>query len=156
MALLGRPWALLGIEDVEAFTARIVERSPVELSYHERESLHSFLISETWRLSLSYKPGIIRQGFSTWARIKLHQRSIDWTRKEFGRTRWQFAGSSYERERPSLVPLDDAGVVDALPAGAGDPALDSPSDLGGVLGAGDRQEARDYRALGLRPPRGTT
>jgi hypothetical protein len=121
MALLNGKYELLGIEDVEAFTAGIIHRSRLDLSYHDREELHVFLIEECWKLSLRYKPGIIRQGFSTWARLALSRRVIDWQRSRFGRTRWQFGGHTYERPRVDLVSLDDDdpehGSVGATVAG---------------------------------------
>jgi DNA-directed RNA polymerase specialized sigma24 family protein len=150
MPLLSRPLPLFDVRDVEALCTGIVQRSRLTLDHHDREDLTAYLIATCWELSLRYEPG--QTSFSTWATTTLKLRVIDWNRKRNGRTRWQFSGHTYERERPRLVPLD-AELVDTLPARAGDPALDSETALGGILDAGDSQEARDYLALGLEPPR---
>jgi DNA-directed RNA polymerase specialized sigma24 family protein len=149
MPLLSRPLLLYDVRDVEALCTSIVQRSRLSLDHHDREDLTAYLIATCWELSLRYEPG--RTSFSTWATTTLRLRVIDWNRARNGRTRWQFSGHTYERERPRLVPLD-AELVDTLPTGTGDPALDSDPDLGGILDAGDRQEARDYLALGLELP----
>jgi hypothetical protein len=155
MTLVSRPMALHNIDDAEAFAAKVIERRQLDwLLPHEREDLLCYLVECAWELSLRYQP----QGFefSQWVRPTFERRTIDWLRREFGRQRWQFAGHSYERERPSLLPFDtleNAELAGALTGGTNDPALDCSSDLAGVLGTGDRQEARDYRTLGLRPPR---
>jgi DNA-directed RNA polymerase specialized sigma24 family protein len=149
MPLLSRPLPLYDVRDVEALCTSIVQRSRLSLDHHDREDLTAYLIVACWELSLRYEPG--PTSFSTWATTTLRLRTIDWNRKRNGRTRWQFSGHTYEREQPRLVALDSE-LAGALPARAGDPALDSDPDLGGILDAGDRQEARDYLALGLEPP----
>ena len=154
MALLSRPLRLHDVADVEALMARAIERSghTGTLRPHQRDDLLTYLVEVAWELSLRWEPDRGGPNFGVFAYVTGQRRIIDWFRAEFGRSRWQWAGHSYERERPDLVLLDD-GLVDALPAGTGDPALDSSPDLRGLLDAGDRQEARDYLALGLDPPR---
>jgi DNA-directed RNA polymerase specialized sigma24 family protein len=149
MPLLSRPLPLFDVRNVEALCTSIVQRSRLSLDHHDREDLTAYLIATCWELSLRYEPG--KTSFSTWATTTLKLRTIDWNRKRNGRTRWQFSGHTYERERPQFVSLD-AELVDTLAAGAGDPALDSETDLAGVLDAGGSPEARDYLALGLEPP----
>lgn len=53
--MLNGRYELLGIKDVEAFTARISEKTRSQLSYHDSLDLHAFLISECWELSLRYE-----------------------------------------------------------------------------------------------------
>jgi hypothetical protein len=49
---------------------------------------------------------------------------VDFYRREFGRTTWQFSTWRYDRQRPDLVSLDDqrsAGELDgALSGGTGE------------------------------------
>ena len=68
--LLNGTFSLLGIQDVEAFTARIVERSGLRLSADDREELHVYLIESAWELSATE---VARQlGTSTkWANRQL-------------------------------------------------------------------------------------
>jgi DNA-directed RNA polymerase specialized sigma24 family protein len=150
MSLLSRPLPLFDVRDVEALCTSIVQRSRLPLDHHDREDLTTYLIETCWELSLRYEPG--PTSFSTWATTTLKLRTIDWNRKRNGRTRWQFSGHIYERPRPVVVSLDTE-LVDTLAAGAGDSALDSETDLAGVLDSGGSQIARDYLALGLEPPR---
>ena len=55
---------------------------------------------------------------------KLSNGVVDFYRREFGRTRWQFSTYLHERERPNLLSLDDqrsAGELDgALAGGTGE------------------------------------
>jgi hypothetical protein len=63
--LLGSRFALHDIDDVEGFTATIVQRSRSTLDVHEREELHVYLIETAWELSRNLRPGGI--SFSTYA-----------------------------------------------------------------------------------------
>ena len=137
MALLSGKYELLGIEDVEAFTASVVHRSRLDLSHHDREELHVFLIEQCWKLSLRYKPGIIQQGFSTYARITLSRRVIDWLRQR----RFDYR---YERGI-ELVPLDSDDPEHANRLGA---ALSA-----GSVDSGAYRLADELRGLEARAPR---
>ena len=141
MTLLNAKYSLLGIADVEGFTGRIVKHSGLRLSVQDREELHVWLIEECWLLSRRYEPQPSGITFSSWAGHKLRLRVVDWQRSRFGRTRWQFAGRVYERERPRLVSLDAddserVRLVDTLAASSVD------SDASGF--------AADMRALDRR------
>ena len=155
MALLSRPFALFDVRDVEGLALKAInDGQRVELRPHQRDDLCAYLIGEIWALSLRFDPA--RGSFAAFAYHTARLRKIDWLRKEHGRTRWQFAGRTYERERPLLVSLDGPDrhqLDDALATGGGDPASDSDQDLGGVVGARDSARARDDETLGLRPPR---
>ncbi len=154
MAAASRALRLHDVADAEALAASIVYGSGLELSYHDAEDLHAYLVATAWQLSLVYEPGGI--SFSSWAGTTLRRRLVDWQRQRFGRTRWQFAGRSYERARPQLVSLDDPEhdrLGDDLTARGGDPEADCDSGLGGLYAARDRARAADYETLGLRPPR---
>lgn len=158
--LLNGNFSLLGIQDVEAFTGQIVERSGLRLSVEDREELHVYLIEECWQLSTRFQPG--RISFSSYAGTNLRLRVVDWQRQRFGRTRWTFKnGREHIRERPKLVSLDaDDSLRDrldeSLAARSGDPAADSPTDLEWLLESGDRHAARDIAEMGLGPPHRTS
>ena len=144
------------IDDVEAFTLAIVQRSRLELSHHDREDLVAYLLTECWRLSLRFEPGGI--SFSTYAGTTLRGRLVDWQRKRFGRTRYVFSDRVLERKLPELVSLDadDSNgdpLGDNLGTRAGDPAADRDPDFERLLRTGSGTRARDYEALGLKPPR---
>lgn len=149
------PLRLHDIEDVERFVAAISSRRRGELSFHDRQDLEQFLAIECWQLSLRFKPGNGR--FSVYAGTILKRRVTDWDRKRF-RTKWKFANRVYERPRPELISLDAYNSErDRLDPGfssrAGDSAESGDPLFDGLLGARDRQAARDYHELGLRPPR---
>jgi DNA-directed RNA polymerase specialized sigma24 family protein len=156
------PLQLHDVDDTQRFVATIVNGSGLELSWSDRQDLEQSLLVVAWEISLSYEPGRIRKGFSTWAGIILRRRIVDWQRAKLGRTKWQFRnpdGSirTYERERPQLVPFDDSArdrLEQNQPEGAGDSAAGGDLSLAGLDSEGDRQRARDLELLGLEPPRG--
>lgn len=139
MALLNAKYSLLEIDDVEAFTGRIVQRSGLRLSVQDQEELHTYLIESAWELSFKHNPE--RGPFRSWLGYALRRRVVDWQRSRFGRTRWKFAGRVYERERPQLVSLDG---VDADRDRMGEAVAASSLD-------GDTHSfAADMRTLGAR------
>src|SRR5438132_3110894 len=122
------------IRDVEGFCGRIIDRARLELSHQDNEDLWAYLIETTWELSLRFEPGDLK--FSTYATHTLRRRLVDWQRRDGGRTRWQFADRTYERELPRFVEIDDQ-----LPGSLSSP--DSGTDgLRGLVGARSRQRAR--------------
>ena len=154
---------LFDVEDVEAFCARLLDRyqmaHPTVIGESDREDALAHLVGVSWELSLDFRPG--ESSFSKYLFSRLNLRLIDWIRLRFGRTKWSWSdGSSYQRQRPTVVSLDtpadgagdgdDAGgyrLADALAGGGGDPADDRDSALRAwMLEGGDRQAARD-RAL---------
>jgi hypothetical protein len=141
------------VDDAAKFVAAIATRSGLKLSYHDREDLEQFLLVECWKLSRERQ---WRSSFAGCFAPILRLRVVDWQRQRFGRTRWQFSGHTYERERPQLVSLDDARrdqLGASLAAGTSDPPASSDPDLERLLGARDRERAWDYAELGLDPPR---
>ncbi len=144
------PLALWNIDDAERFCWAIVGKAGRELNYHDAEDLHAYLLAECWRLSLRYIPG--GADFDGWASRILKLRVTDWERQRSGRTRWAFKDRTYERQRPQLVPLDDAGMGDVESPGFSDPEADCASNLMRVFGNGDSTRPGDYAALGLDPP----
>jgi hypothetical protein len=142
--LLNGTFSLLGIQDVEAFCGRIVERSGLRLSVEDREEFLVFLVEECWLLSTRFQHS--RISFSSYAGTNLRLRAVDWQRQRFGRTRWVFKDRVYERPRVELVSLDADG---------GDGELDGP--VGGRPLAATADRAPDLaRALHSRsrPPAG--
>jgi hypothetical protein len=146
------PLRLHDVDDGVRFAGAIAARSRLNLSYHDAEDLRQYLVTELWLLSTRYDPAVSSVSFSAWAGTTLKLRVVDWQRQRFGRTKWQFAGHTYERPRPRLVPLD-ARLDDALGSGTGDPADSGDLGFTGVFDGGDRQRVRDLETLGLRPPR---
>lgn len=142
------PLRLHDVDDAVRFAGAIAARSRLELGYHDAEDLRQYLVTELWLLSTRYDPDTSSVSFSTFAGTTLRLRVTDWQRQRFGRTKWKFAGHTYERPRPSLVPFD-ARLDDALSTGAGDPADGGDLGLAGVLDGGDRQWLQDLETLGL-------
>src|SRR5215207_1858363 len=146
MSLLGRPLALHDVDDAERLCSHVANRAGLSLRPHQWDELITYLIGECWRLSLRYEPGKgSTTTFSGWATTNLRFRLNDWLRSPQGGG-W---GQQYRNgnTRPELLSLD-GGLDRTLPSGHGNPEIDSSPDLGGVLAAGDRSRARDYRALG--------
>ncbi len=153
---LSAPLAVHDVRDLGRLVTSVISSSRVDLTWTEREDLDAYLLATAWELSTRYEPGG-SVSFSTWATTTLKLRTIDFVRKERGRTRWAFAGGRvHERERPTFVSLDaeHGDRLDAaLAARGGDPADDCDPDLAGVLADGDRTRAGDLAALGIPPAR---
>ncbi|MBA2359823.1 MAG: hypothetical protein H0V79_02620 [Actinobacteria bacterium] len=137
---MGSKFSLLGIDDVEAFCARVVEKRRLDwLDYHEREALIVYLVEVTWELSERFQPR--GYPFSQWLRSTLERRCIDWLRKEFGRTKSQFSDGSYERKPTEFVSFDaDDSEHDLLGAALG----------GGSVDDGEHRLADQLRSLDAR------
>jgi hypothetical protein len=80
---------------------------------------------------------------------RLGNRCVDWIRQHRGRTRWQFAGHTHEREIPRTVSLDAPAGERGDPLGAsigsgnGDPEAGALADsCGGLLD--DRDGEADW------------
>jgi hypothetical protein len=110
VSLLSSRLQLFDVADVEGFTGRIPRRSRLNLSHHEFEELHTYLLEECWLLSTRFRPG---EGitFSTWATRTLSLRTVDWVRAYRGRTKWATshgstngAGSTRRPRRPRFRP----------------------------------------------------
>jgi hypothetical protein len=150
--------SLWDVDDAVAFTAAIANRSGLNLSWSDREDLEQYLLVEIWRLSLRYERGDPQfpPRFSVYAAPLLALRTVDWIRQRNGRTRWQFAGSTYERKRPRRVPFDDSArdrLDQAHAESDGDREAGGDLSIAGLDSDGDRRRARDYEILGLEPPR---
>jgi DNA-directed RNA polymerase specialized sigma24 family protein len=122
------------VDDAERVVSTIVTRSGLRLSWHEREDLEQYLLTEIWELSLRYDPsrGI---SFGAWAVTTLRKRVIDHQRSKF-RTVWKFKNSTYIRQRPEFVSLD-----------AGDSERDR---LGSAVASGSLEDAPSRVAEQLR------
>jgi hypothetical protein len=150
------PFSLHDIRDVRGFCSTIASRR-LSLSRDDREDLEAYLVSECWKLSLSYQRGNPKfpPRFSVHATRVLSLRTVDWMRQRFGRTRWQFAGHTYERERPRPLSLDDGVVADrlgqALSPVDGDHETGRDEDLRRLYAERDRCRDRDLALLGLEP-----
>jgi hypothetical protein len=173
VALLSSRLELRDIRDVEQFAGRIVERSGLELSYHDREDLLASLIVECWRCAGDYDAS--RASFSTFATIRLRSAVTAWLRTSNercgrtgfvgGRTVWRFGdGRVHERPRREFVSLDEGDnearnavrrdrLDIALTERNGDREADRDSDLGGLYATRDSEAIRDFYEMGLEPPR---
>jgi hypothetical protein len=105
--LLNGKLSLHDVPDVENYCRRHIPAARIDLSEHDYEELLAYLIETTWELSKRYEQGRIRKGFSVWAGITLHRKVHDWQRSRYGRTVWRFKDSTYERSRPTLLPLTE-------------------------------------------------
>jgi hypothetical protein len=154
---LPRRWALLDVRDTEALCASVIQKSGLELSYHDHEDLLAFLIETAWRLSLKYEPGRgSTKNFAGWATTNLRLGVIEWQRKRFGRTHWKFRDSTYERKRPTIVSLDDDSGDDRMGEALGGGGLDDDGDRVGdqlrLLSARGRAPARYEDEIRKRLP----
>jgi DNA-directed RNA polymerase specialized sigma24 family protein len=141
--VLNQKFPLHDLEDTEALCVWIIDRSGLELGYHEREDLLTFLIETAWELSERYEAGGI--AFSTWATTTLKRRVHDWQRGKY-RTKWQFQDRTYEREPPCFTVLEDRPdiPVHTEPLDAG---LHSGPALRGLLRERGSEPARGDQAL---------
>jgi hypothetical protein len=157
--LLRSRYSLLGIEDVERFCARVIEKSGLALRHEQRDDALAFLISTCWEISTRYEAGRgSTASFAGFAATTLRLRLVDWQRKEFGRTRWQFDGHTYERERPALVSLDDDSgdgrLGEVVAGGSLDGDRDRAADQLRLLAIRGRPPARYEDEIRKRLPRG--
>ena len=150
--MLTRRYRVKDIEDVEGFCQRIIQQSGLDLTHHDREDLLAFLVATTWELSLDYQEGVYRKGFAFYAGAHLKRRLVDWNRKRFGRTRWQFRDRVYERPVPTFVALDDQHGTTQHGSQV-DADTDSLQDLLGLDGAGDSPPLRGTDEVGEGPAR---
>ena len=163
VALLSSRLELLDIRDVEQFAGRILERSGLELSYHDREDLLASLVVECWSCAGDYDES--RASFSTFATIRLRAAVVAWLRTSNercgrtgfvgGRTVWKFRDHTYERPRRDLISFDDsdARLAETLAERNGDSEADRDEAVGGLYAERDRQRDRDLRVLGIEPRR---
>jgi len=119
----------------------------------DREDLTAYVISELWRVSVTYDESRSGCGFSTYAYRLAGARITDWYRLRFGRTTWRFGdGTVHTRDRQQPLSLDapDAdgrAVVDALGDWSGHRAEDRAAVVDGLHAAGDRALDRDLFLL---------
>jgi hypothetical protein len=144
LRLLNGRFSLLDIDDVEALCQDIANRSGLELQYHQRESLLTYLIEECWRLSGRYEEGRgSTTSFAGWATTNLRLRVTDWARIEFGRTTWAFKDRTYERPRPVVHSLDvDGAERDLLGTSLAAGSVDD-----GAFGTAAELRSLDARAI---------
>lgn len=111
IAVLNGKLALYDVRDVEALAASIVQRAQPDLGFHDREDLVAELVETAWELSLGYQRGDTRfpPRFSVYVTPILKRRVVDWQRRRFGRTRWQFKDRVYERPAVTVHSLDQMG-----------------------------------------------
>jgi len=133
------------VRDVEALCWSVVDRSRLKLNHHDRADLTTYLIETCWVLSERFEPGGIK--FSTFATNTLRFRLVDWQRSRNGRTKWSFAGFTYERVQPQLVSLDaDDSLSDRLGSSlAGSGLDDGEPRLSDELRALDKRSSRPGR-----------
>jgi DNA-directed RNA polymerase specialized sigma24 family protein len=105
------------------------------LSGHDREDALSYLVATTWEASVRFDPSR-SSSFSKFSYQLCRRRTIDFIRQRNGRTRWKFADSVYERDRPVVLDIDD-------PSGRGLDGLERP----GLLDSGSGGNPDLARAL---------
>jgi hypothetical protein len=139
VSLLGRPWALRDVEDVEAFARSILDVRLQRLGAHLRPDLYddaiAYLLEVAVRADRKYDPSRA-SSFEQFLAWRFSNSVVDWYRKELGRTRFVFATYTHERAIPDVLSLDaesSEGVLDgALAREQGDFEVGS-IDLGRVL-----------------------
>jgi hypothetical protein len=139
--ILNGTLTLHDIADVEAFCSTVARRREEvvrtafvqagrNFDHYAQQDYTAFLIAKCWEASLEYRPGGIT--FSTYAGYELrHHATAEFIRSELKRTVWKFSTHTYERPRPTLIPLDQ--LDHAEPASPGNHADDCLSDLARVL-----------------------
>jgi hypothetical protein len=133
---------------------RHLQRSGARLSHHDREDLHAYLVSEGWRISLSFDPSRDRlgaAGFSSYICRVLDRRVADFYRGRFGDARY-FTVEERERFGNHLsldAPAADGGdsLGSTVAGGDGDFAANCGPDLGRLLAAGSESRAEDQAII---------
>jgi hypothetical protein len=152
------PLALHDVDDAQELVRRVVARSGLNLTFHERDDLEQYLLVQCWQLSLKYEPGRITKGFGVYATVTLRRRVIDWQRSTWGtwgRRTWKWSdGRAYTREQRQTVSLDadDSDrdrLEQTLAQRAGDPAADCDADWRRLYAERNRNRAGDYDLLGF-------
>ncbi len=144
------------IRDVEELCGAVLERRRIRRGDSEYDDVLAHLLGEAWIVASQYDPARDRArnkglepNMAAYVFATLSRRLHDVKRREF-RTRWTSKRYSYERERPTLVELDNDRLDDAQRARAGDPEDVRAPDLARALAGGSRRRARDLAELGLR------
>jgi hypothetical protein len=139
VSLLGRPWTLRDVGDVEAFARRILEAKLERRGAHLRPDLYDealcFLLEVAVKADRAYD-ATYGGSFEQYLGWKLGLGCVDFYRREFGRTRWQFRDSLHTRERPDLLSLDaesSEGELDGALAREQSELEAGDIDLRGVL-----------------------
>jgi hypothetical protein len=155
-------------ESAERYFATIGD--PVSLVYDvigdrdvdDAEDCAAFLLERLWRLALTYNPKRDERGpdFNGFANFRLRRFGVtDYLRSTNGRTTWQFATHTHQRDIPVVFSLDheegdgDAGggLGTSVAEGAGDPQTDSDPAFRGLVADRDRRRVEDLERLGLGP-----
>ncbi len=145
---LGRVWALGGIDDVEAFCLRALERGlrrqGAFLTGEDQQDALAELIARCWELQeREYDParGVPFVSYAAW---KCELEAVEFLRRRFGRNGHR---QRLEEAASSLDELVDSGGGDqlrsALTASTGDAALDCTLSRGGLLPGRDRPDLRE-------------
>lgn len=134
--MLNATYRLHDVGDVEALCVRAArrycDRTRTRLQPVDFDGLVAFLVAAAWRCGDRYDPS---RGvkFSALLNGILSNRCTDWMRQFRGRTKWQWATHSYERQRPQPLSLDapagDDGrtLADFVADRDGDPQADRGS-----------------------------
>lgn len=160
--MLNGTLALHNVPDTEQLCARIVRGHPAlkDLNPEQREDATAYLIETCWRLAQRFDTDR-NNDFAGYATALLKRRVNSWLRTHLGRTRWQFAGRTHERERPTLRSLDapttrhhgSPRLGELLATDQGDPAIDHWAEgLTRLVNERHRARARNLDTLrqGLR------
>jgi DNA-directed RNA polymerase specialized sigma24 family protein len=148
--ILGGTLRLHGV-DAELLIHRVIRDAHLSLSDDDYQDLFAELLEAAWRFAdtRAGADGPERQrAFTTGCYRLLKLRIVDWRRRTHGRTRWQFAGRTVERERrPDVLSLE--GLVaggrelgDVVGAGTLDDDAHSAACVVRALARGGREAAR--------------
>ena len=152
------------VADVEKLARKVVDNwlrtHGAALQADDRNDFVAFLVAEIWRVSLIYEPR--GTSFATFAYRHSQLRAVDWMRSRFGRSRWQFADGSYERDRTVPLSLDVAAadgstLGESLAERPSDSTTDRPPAFDGLLEKRTHNRAQDLELINhllARPTRG--
>lgn len=148
--MLNGTLALHDCRDIEAHCRWIIQHSRITPQPADHEDLLAYLIATAWELSLP--PQRWNTSYTGWATPLLHLRTIDWYRARNGRTRWQFADYTYQREQPIVLSLNDQ-LEHPHPTSTSNPEDMCDPALQRILHPRNSTHTRDLQELGLKPAR---
>jgi hypothetical protein len=150
MSLLGRPFPLEDVDDVERLCRSLLRDISDHLQWWQYDDCLSDLIGKAIELHAGWDFERT-PSFRKYLQYRLTEHEIpNLARRYFGRNKWQWSEYTYERERPAVLSVDAGervlGESDAVRSIL--PAPDSLADLRRrVISDRDRCQAEDKRIL---------
>jgi hypothetical protein len=112
-SVLGSAFPLHDVRNVEALCERVIQRSRLNLSYHDHEDLLAYLVEVCWRLSTKYEHGRgSTNSFAGWATYILRLRLIEWQREKYRRGGADVLGLDAPDDDPLGSSVAGSGLAD--------------------------------------------